>query len=422
MTRILGTTAIALAIGAFAFPASAAQQNQAAQTQSMQGQKQAGTMQNSCWDRLSRFDDNGNGSIGPQELDANKRDIFAALNRDGDDAISRDEYMRCFSAKGGRNRMQEIFADLDTDRDRQISEAEFIEGDRLQRTQVMVEQRRPQVMVEQSQPTVTVDQKRPTVQVDQSQPTVTVDQKRPTVQVKQPQPEVTVQQAQPTVNVTQPQPEVTVQQAQPKVRVQQAEPEVTVQQAKPEVEVDQAQPRVMVEQAKPQVEVDQAKPKVQVDQAGKADVNVERKAAADVERITPDRERDTSVERNQSAAGTRADRNATSMARTERTWNDGQPIEMTRMRADEIVGRDIVNLRGEDVGDVEHIVRARDGEDLFAVVSVGGFLGIGDKDVVVPFSELRMGEDDMLLMSQKSEDGLRDMPAYDENQYDRYQR
>ncbi|MET4700457.1 sporulation protein YlmC with PRC-barrel domain [Constrictibacter sp. MBR-5] len=402
MTRIFGTTAIALVIGAFALPA-AAQQNQAAKGR---------TMQNACWQQLSRFDDDKDGSIGPQELAANKRDIFAALNRDNDDEISRDEYMRCFSAQGGQNRMQQTFTDLDRDRNQRISEAEFTEGDRLERTQVMVEQRRPQVTVQQSQPTVTVDQKRPTVQVEQAQPTVTVDQKRPTVNVTQPQPEVTVQQAQPKVEVTQPQPKVSVQQAEPKVRVEQAQPRVMVEQAKPKVEIDQAKPKVQVDQADPKVKVEQADPKV----------NVDRQAGADVNRINPDRERGTPVERAQNAGDRGQPVVGVAVVDTDRTWADGKPIEMNRMRADQILGRDIVNLRGNEVGDVEDIVMSRDGDALFAVISVGGFLGIGDKDVVVPFSELRMGDDNMILMSQKSEDGLRDMPAYDENQYQRYER
>ena len=374
MTRIFGTTAIALVIGAFALPA-AAQQNQAAKGE---------TMQNACWQQLSRFDDDKDGSIGPKELAANKRDIFAALNRDNDDEISRDEYMRCFSAQGGQNRMQQTFTDLDRDRNQRISEAEFTEGDRLERTQVMVEQRRPQVTVQQSQPTVTVDQKRPTVQVDQSQP----------------QPTVRVEQAQPKVSVTQPQPKVSVQQAEPKVRVEQAQPRVMVEQAKPKVEVDQADPKVKVEQADPKVKVD-------------------RQAGADVNRINPDRERGTPVERAQNVGDSGQPMVGVAVVDVERTWADGQPIEMNRMRAEAILGRDIVNLRGNEVGDIEDIVIARGGNDLFAVISVGGFLGIGDKDVVVPFSELRMGDDNMILMSQKSEDGLRDMPAYDENQYQR---
>ena len=374
MTRIFGTTAIALVIGAFALPA-AAQQNQAAKGE---------TMQNACWQQLSRFDDDKDGSIGPKELAANKRDIFAALNRDNDDEISRDEYMRCFSAQGGQNRMQQTFTDLDRDRNQRISEAEFTEGDRLERTQVMVEQRRPQVTVQQSQPTVTVDQKRPTVQVDQTQP----------------QPTVRVEQAQPKVSVTQPQPKVSVQQAEPKVRVEQAQPRVMVEQAKPKVEVDQADPKVKVEQADPKVKVD-------------------RQAGADVNRINPDRERGTPVERAQNVGDSGQPMVGVAVVDVERTWADGQPIEMNRMRAEAILGRDIVNLRGNEVGDIEDIVIARGGNDLFAVISVGGFLGIGDKDVVVPFSELRMGDDNMILMSQKSEDGLRDMPAYDENQYQR---
>jgi PRC-barrel domain len=32
----------------------------------------------------------------------------------------------------------------------------------------------------------------------------------------------------------------------------------------------------------------------------------------------------------------------------------------------------------------------------FAIVSIGGFLGIGDKDVAVPLNKLKLGEDESI--------------------------
>ena len=44
------------------------------------------------------------------------------------------------------------------------------------------------------------------------------------------------------------------------------------------------------------------------------------------------------------------------------------------------------------------------------MVSVGGFLGIGDKDVAVPLNDLQLGEDEAYLMSAATEDQLKQMP------------
>jgi hypothetical protein len=53
-------------------------------------------------------------------------------------------------------------------------------------------------------------------------------------------------------------------------------------------------------------------------------------------------------------------------------------------------------------------------------VSVGGFLGIGDKDVALPLNDLQLGQGEAYLMSAATEDQLKQMPEYDENQYQPY--
>lgn len=88
-----------------------------------------------------------------------------------------------------------------------------------------------------------------------------------------------------------------------------------------------------------------------------------------------------------------------------------------QMSADELIGRDVVNAKGEQVGDIEDIVMDPQGDAMYAVVSVGGFLGMGEKNVALPFDQLRMGADDAILMSEQSEDELKQMPAYEESKY-----
>jgi hypothetical protein len=48
----------------------------------------------------------------------------------------------------------------------------------------------------------------------------------------------------------------------------------------------------------------------------------------------------------------------------------------------------------DNIGDVKDLIISDDGMITHAVVGVGGFLGIGEKEVAVPFDELQVVEDD----------------------------
>jgi hypothetical protein len=62
-------------------------------------------------------------------------------------------------------------------------------------------------------------------------------------------------------------------------------------------------------------------------------------------------------------------------------------------RASEIIGANIYNEEGTSIGEVEDLIVQRDGSAPVAVVSVGGFLGIGARLVAVPLAELRFADD-----------------------------
>jgi putative membrane protein len=87
---------------------------------------------------------------------------------------------------------------------------------------------------------------------------------------------------------------------------------------------------------------------------------------------------------------------------------------------DEVLGSSVMNENGEEVGTIEDLV-VKD-EAHYAVLSVGGFLGIGEKEVAIPLDELKLGEDESYLMSAETEDQLEDLPEYEAAQYEPYQR
>ena len=62
-------------------------------------------------------------------------------------------------------------------------------------------------------------------------------------------------------------------------------------------------------------------------------------------------------------------------------------------RTSQIVGANVYNDANENIGTVEDIVLKPDGSMDEVVLSVGGFLGIGEKFVAVPFKDLKLGRD-----------------------------
>lgn len=69
----------------------------------------------------------------------------------------------------------------------------------------------------------------------------------------------------------------------------------------------------------------------------------------------------------------------------------GNPV--TGMRVTKIIGAKVKNSAGENVGSIDDLVVREKDQVVMAVLSVGGFLGIGDRKVAVPWSELSFGTD-----------------------------
>jgi len=63
-------------------------------------------------------------------------------------------------------------------------------------------------------------------------------------------------------------------------------------------------------------------------------------------------------------------------------------LDMAQIMASDLIGTRVVSANNESIGDINDVILGRDGRIMAAVVGVGGFLGIGEKDVAVPFASL----------------------------------
>ena len=63
-------------------------------------------------------------------------------------------------------------------------------------------------------------------------------------------------------------------------------------------------------------------------------------------------------------------------------------MQPNQIMASKLIGTRVVSSNNESIGDINDVIVDRNGQAIAAVVGVGGFLGIGEKDVAVPFNAL----------------------------------
>jgi sporulation protein YlmC with PRC-barrel domain len=70
----------------------------------------------------------------------------------------------------------------------------------------------------------------------------------------------------------------------------------------------------------------------------------------------------------------------------------------------------VYNARGNELGDVEDVLIGPNNQN-FLVVAYGGFLGLGERRVVLPLDRFQV-QNDRLVIQGMTEDQLRALPAY----------
>ena len=88
------------------------------------------------------------------------------------------------------------------------------------------------------------------------------------------------------------------------------------------------------------------------------------------------------------------------------------------MGADTLVGNDVYNHKGEDLGDIKEIMLdMRSGKVGYAVLSFGGFLGMGEKLFAVPWSALKLDTKNKRFELNVEKDRLNDAPGFDKDKW-----
>ena len=86
-----------------------------------------------------------------------------------------------------------------------------------------------------------------------------------------------------------------------------------------------------------------------------------------------------------------------------------QPLNLP---VSEIEDMDIVGPDGSDVGEVEEVLVNASGQAAAVAAEVGGFLGVGEKEVIILLNQLQVSGDDLATVMTKEQ--LEALPEWDD--------
>ena len=88
------------------------------------------------------------------------------------------------------------------------------------------------------------------------------------------------------------------------------------------------------------------------------------------------------------------------------------------MGADTLIGDLVFNHKDEELGEIKEIMLdMRNGKVGYAVMSFGGFLGMGDKLFAVPWNALKLDTQHHRFVLHVEKDQLKDAPGFDKDRW-----
>ena len=93
----------------------------------------------------------------------------------------------------------------------------------------------------------------------------------------------------------------------------------------------------------------------------------------------------------------------------------GEKMTTGEISASELLDENVVNAANESVGDVNDVILDANGKVASIIVGVGGFLGMGEKDVALSFDKLTFARDKdngLVVSTDATKESLQAAPAY----------
>jgi len=98
--------------------------------------------------------------------------------------------------------------------------------------------------------------------------------------------------------------------------------------------------------------------------------------------------------------------------------NPGSGPGPSLMGADTLIGNDVYNTSDESLGNIkEFMIDMTSGKIGYAVLSYGGFLGMGDRLFAVPWQALTLDSENKRFTLNVSKDKLKNAPGFDKDHW-----
>lgn len=93
--------------------------------------------------------------------------------------------------------------------------------------------------------------------------------------------------------------------------------------------------------------------------------------------------------------------------------------DLTSLPADELVGMTIQTSDGEEIGTIDEVWTNSTTSERIAVVEAGGFLGVGERTIAIPVSDLQKATSGEGYRTSETRDSLESQPEFDESGFTR---
>jgi sporulation protein YlmC with PRC-barrel domain len=87
-------------------------------------------------------------------------------------------------------------------------------------------------------------------------------------------------------------------------------------------------------------------------------------------------------------------------------------VAATGYRASRLLGSDVYNDKGQKIGKLDDFIVGSKAEVSIAIVSVGGFLGMGTRLVAVPAALFESNDKGQVVLAGATKDQLKGLPAF----------
>jgi sporulation protein YlmC with PRC-barrel domain len=92
--------------------------------------------------------------------------------------------------------------------------------------------------------------------------------------------------------------------------------------------------------------------------------------------------------------------------------NSGSVQAPGQVRSDKLIGRNIQNTQNETIGEIKSVMLNQSGSVDSVIVGVGGFLGVGEREVALGWKDLNVSDNGEKVTTAMTKDQLKALPEY----------